>query len=403
MALALALGTFITTLGYYAPGLTKSLVAIIDMLLEVLIASVPKLTKLIVVIIVAVCDAIIKALPKLFETIVEVLETLSEFLVELFPTLSDLLINLLDGLIELVVDVGIDGIVKLVTGILDKLAEEVPNIVDSFVGLIEAILTTIGKAIPRLVEAGADMIIAIINGLAEALVTKGPELREACMNLVKAILDNIGGAFGDFLELGGYIVSGIAQGIWDAIWKVGEAASGIAKKAWDVVCDLLGIKSPSREFMKIGKFCDEGLAIGFKKYGDLVASEAVGVGEDALNGLSGAMSRVGEILGTDVSDQPVIRPVLDLSEIQNGAGAIDGMLGGNRSLGANMAGQISARIAGSTSPEDRMISAIRDLKDSMNTTSGDTYTINGVTYDDGSNIANAVKDIVRAAKIGRRV
>ena len=33
---------------------------------------------------------------------------------------------------------------------------------------------------------------------------------------------------------------------------------------------------------------------------------------------------------------------------------------------------------------------------------GDTYNINGVTYDDGSNIATAVGEIIRAARVERR-
>ena len=34
--------------------------------------------------------------------------------------------------------------------------------------------------------------------------------------------------------------------------------------------------------------------------------------------------------------------------------------------------------------------------------SGDTNIVNGVTYDDGSNVSTAVRDLVRAAKIKRR-
>lgn len=49
-----------------------------------------------------------------------------------------------------------------------------------------------------------------------------------------------------------------------------------------------------------------------------------------------------------------------------------------------------------------VISAINDLGSKLGTPSGDTYQINGVTYDDGSNISDAVKTIVRAARIERR-
>jgi Tfp pilus assembly protein PilX len=51
-----------------------------------------------------------------------------------------------------------------------------------------------------------------------------------------------------------------------------------------------------------------------------------------------------------------------------------------------------------------VISAIKDLKTAINSKSGgNTYNVNGVTYDDGSNISSAVQAIVRAAVTERRI
>ena len=52
---------------------------------------------------------------------------------------------------------------------------------------------------------------------------------------------------------------------------------------------------------------------------------------------------------------------------------------------------------------DDVISAIKDLGSKLIGRSGDTYQINGVTYDDGSNITDAVKTLVRAARVERRI
>ena len=45
----------------------------------------------------------------------------------------------------------------------------------------------------------------------------------------------------------------------------------------------------------------------------------------------------------------------------------------------------------------------KDLKDSMPAAGSTSYNINGITYDDGSNIVNAVETLVRAARIERRM
>ena len=50
-----------------------------------------------------------------------------------------------------------------------------------------------------------------------------------------------------------------------------------------------------------------------------------------------------------------------------------------------------------------IISALKDLKDSLGGNTTNSYVINGITYDDGSNIVNAVESLVRAARIERRI
>ena len=52
---------------------------------------------------------------------------------------------------------------------------------------------------------------------------------------------------------------------------------------------------------------------------------------------------------------------------------------------------------------DDVISAINKLSNELSKHRGDTYQVNGVTYDDGSNVATAVREIVRAARTERRV
>ena len=49
-----------------------------------------------------------------------------------------------------------------------------------------------------------------------------------------------------------------------------------------------------------------------------------------------------------------------------------------------------------------VISAINGLKDTIGTKTGDTYTIGNITYDDGSEVSNAIKTLVRAARVERR-
>jgi hypothetical protein len=80
------------------------------------------------------------------------------------------------------------------------------------------------------------------------------------------------------------------------------------------------------------------------------------------------------------------------------------MFGGQPSLGVNShLGAITSMMGvRQNGANDEVISAIRDLNSNLERM-GNTYNINGVTYDDGSNIRGAVEAIMREARIARRV
>ena len=115
-----------------------------------------------------------------------------------------------------------------------------------------------------------------------------------------------------------------------------------------------------------------------------------------------AISGVASIISEGIDDELTIRPVLDLSNIKTGASSINGMFG-KTSIGvANNLNAITTMKANRQNSDSNIVSAIEKLSNSMNSNAGNVYNINGVTYDDGSNIQNAVSELVNAARIERR-
>ena len=95
---------------------------------------------------------------------------------------------------------------------------------------------------------------------------------------------------------------------------------------------------------------------------------------------------------------------MDLSNVMEGNKLLTNMI-------ADHDMQINARsgsIAGSVGKiqnrydNSDVIAAVNGLKESLNN-NGPSYTINGITYDDGSNVSAAVQTLVRAARIERRL
>ena len=75
-------------------------------------------------------------------------------------------------------------------------------------------------------------------------------------------------------------------------------------------------------------------------------------------------------------------------------------------LGANVVGTVNSTAASLNTNRNTntdIISALKDLKSAVSGGSTNVYNVNGVTYDDGSNITDAVKTLVRAAKVERRI
>ena len=148
------------------------------------------------------------------------------------------------------------------------------------------------------------------------------------------------------------------------------------------------------------------LAKGLIKYSNVVTKAARNVANNMIDVMNNSISKI-SVDGLD--SQPTIRPVFDMSSVEEGANAINGLFAKQQmvSLGIQNRGNINAisnamKYGKVTTTNDDLVSAINDLKRAINGYSGNEYNINGITYDDGSNISNAVKSIIRAAKVERR-
>lgn len=218
-------------------------------------------------------------------------------------------------------------------------------------------------------------------------------------------VSSIQGYYHKFYNVGSYLSQGLASGMRSKLSFIQSAANAMAQAAKKAVEAASQVKSPSRVFMKIGGYMGEGLVIGLKHYQSKTYDAAYGVGDSAVNGLNLAISKMSMSLDSGMDLNPTITPVLDLSNVQNGVGAIDNMFGGMAPL--NILGEVGSinRAMNQRNQNggfDDVVSAVNRLRDKLDNVGNTTYQIEGVTYDDGSNIANAVKDIARAARIERR-
>lgn len=100
----------------------------------------------------------------------------------------------------------------------------------------------------------------------------------------------------------------------------------MASRALEAAKNILGIHSPSREFAKIGGFSAEGMASGMLSNIPVVEKAAIGMGNSALSAVQKVLSNLDSGFDSSFDMNPTIKPVLDLSAINQGSKLISGIL-----------------------------------------------------------------------------
>ena len=273
----------------------------------------------------------------------------------------------------------------------------------------ENIIKALLKAIEDKYKDFADCGKALITKLASGISSKESKsaANDAMKGVVSATLSGVTSSenLESFRSAGAYLVAGFATGISRKKRDAVAAAQSVADAAAAILNKALLIKSPSRVTMKTGEYFIEGFVWGIEKLMGDVEHASENVADHASSGLSGAIRKLQDAVSTDFDQiQPVISPVLDLDAVSDGARSINGMFGIKPSVGvlANVHSVSSAMSRRQNGNNTDVASALKDLGRKLDKKTGDTYHIDGITYDDGSNVANAVKTLVRAARVERR-
>lgn len=280
-------------------------------------------------------------------------------------------------------------------------ANGITDVASALKELTKAVSNMVKDIKSDLKDAGKEAIEGYVKGLNEGI----SKVESACSDLVSACAEKIKSKSGSFTTAGGHLVDGFASGITANTYKAEAKAKAMAEAAAQAARDALAINSPSKVFRAIGTSIPEGFAMGIEKLGGMVKNASTSMGDTAVSGVKRSISRLADVVNGDIDTQPTIRPVLDLSDVRSGVGAISSMFGSGASVDvlANV-GAIGSMMnnRNQNGGIDDMVSAIDKLRKDLSGMEHATYNINGITYDDGSNIADAVQTLVRAAKIERR-
>ena len=292
--------------------------------------------------------------------------------------------------------------VLLISGLTQGMQSERSKCINAVNQIVIYMYNKIKSSSSKFKSAGT----SLMNGFVAGIKSQKTSAQSAVASVVSSSTNNIGKYYSTFRTYGSYVARGFADGIRSQISSAAAAAASMAASAASAAKKNLKINSPSKVFKKIGAGIPEGFVLGIKTFGGSVKRTVTGMTTKAVDSTQTAMSRMLDILNTDMDYEPSISPVIDLTNVKSGVGAINRMLSAEQTFGvrANLSSINSAmRYKNQNGSNADVVSAINKLRKDLGNLERPSYNINGVTYDDGSNLAEAVNTIVRAARIERRV
>ena len=254
---------------------------------------------------------------------------------------------------------------------------------------------------PEVETAVQNLIGKAINGV----ISKTKALTTAFTNMVSDAISGLKNKYQLFHSAGGYLVDGFAAGITASTYKAEAKAKAMASAAYTAAKNELQVNSPSKVFRALGTSIPEGFAMGISMLSKDVQASSVSMADGAIDTVKGAITRVASIFDNgEIETQPTIRPILDLSDVRDGARSIGSILGSGSSVGvlSNLGAIGSIMAHGQNGGNDDIIKALDRINSKLDNAGSTINNINGITYDDSSNLHGAIAQIVRAAKIERR-
>ena len=382
--------------------ITTSLVNFLKKLTKDLFDKIGPVIKLIV-------DKIIEKLPELSKELLKLVTVVSQFVlvfigyvikmvIASLGTLAKLMFDLLAGIILLVVEV-FKGLTSVIFAALRYMAY---TVVDLIGDVLEALL----KDIPTFVKSiGGKIIAAVLSTLSDMVrdipilkVLSGP-LDDAAKNLsnnarlnTEGILQNVydeldsarRGISGVVTNITSRVGEDVTQGISDinaAMASSMEELTGTAKKggenAGDATSegyrDALEIHSPSKVFARLGGYVVDGLTNGLNDNTGAVRNSAISMMNDTVTAAKSVIDNA------NMDDDIVIRPVMDLSNIQSGVSNISSLMSNVNGTTVSMSG----RLASSITKDNK-----RASKRASESNSGTTINNGGDTYNPTFNITS---------------
>jgi len=431
-----------------SPSIARSLVTILVSLLDALKEQAKRIIQDVIDILFILLDTIKENVPeylkRLGAIVTELIDGVINFLLELIPRLIqaafDLVLGLIDGLGQ-----AIEDNAERVRETINRFCEHLWNAFLIFFGIKKS-----GGSSSKASGLGGN----IISGLLTGILGKATKVVTALANIGKKLFKELKSWVTNFKTFGRNIIQGLIDGLKAMAQKVTDTVSNIGNTIKKKFKKLFKIGSPSRVFYEYGEWTMQGYINGLQSKEEELNNEAEDLYDstvepfddtdedisydklgrsiiDALseaiiynsgefyktiNGLidgalfitndsqdefKEAITNILTIIENEITEEDlVIRPVMDLTEIQNGTSLIAGMLASVD--GYSISG--SNKLAEQTSSEFNIANLSNDKTNDISATGNtNSDSINGQTLSATFNIYGSTDPKAVAEEVNKKL
>lgn len=236
---------------------------------------------------------LINLVPMLWDTLNELLTStlnlISENVDPLVNTVLDLVTSFINFILDnlpRIIEVGLQIVLALATGIADRIDDIIPAVISVILKIVEIIVDNVDL----IIEATLKLMIGISKGIVQSIPEILTKIVILTVKIIKALLDLLSPS--NIWDVGKQIVKGIWEGISNGFDWFKKKIKGWVGNVMSFIKNLFGIHSPSRVMRdEVGLQIGRGVANGITK--------SVSDVQNAMSYLSGKVQ---------TSFNPVINP-----------------------------------------------------------------------------------------------
>ena len=223
-------------------------------------------------------------------------------------------INAIDASKELVYEKGRTLLEKFIEGAKAKKDEAV----SAFAKIVSDALNEIKKKEQDFKNEGT----SLVNQLKSAFVKERGTVSTTVKDFVLSLVTTVRERYTDFYNAGAYLMDGLKLGMTDKLYDFQNTIYQIGDTIVTSMENELGIQSPSKVFYELGAYTAEGFVNGMTDWISDIGRTSEELGKTAMTAISDSID---DFLQNEADMTPVIRPVLDLSDLESGSRRLNSM------------------------------------------------------------------------------